>query len=156
MYILITVLHVIFCVFLILVILLQTGKGAGIGAAFGGGSQTVFGPRGAGSFIGKLTGGVAAAFMLTSLVLAYMSSSSATGVADKVKALNEEISSEVEEVEIGTEAKPEPDSEQGQSAPATGTGSSESPTADPTPATPENVPAQAPAPATTDPKPATE
>jgi preprotein translocase subunit SecG len=156
MYILITVLHVIFCVFLILVILLQTGKGAGIGAAFGGGSQTVFGPRGAGSFIGTLTGGVAAAFMLSSLVLAYMSSSSETGVADKVKALNEEIASEVEEVEIGEDAKPESDSEQGQNVPATDTGSSESPAADPTPAASENAPAEAPSPATTDPEPATE
>jgi preprotein translocase subunit SecG len=156
MYILITVLHVIFCVFLILVILLQTGKGAGIGAAFGGGSQTVFGPRGAGSFMGKITGGVAAAFMLTSVILAYMSSSSATGVADKVNALNEEIASEVEEVEIGEEAKPEPDSEKAQSAPATDTGNSASPTAEPAPATPGNAPSQAPSPATAEPKPATE
>ena len=139
MYILITVLHVIFCVFLILVILLQTGKGAGIGAAFGGGSQTVFGPRGAGSFIGKLTGGVAAAFMLTSLILAYMSSSSSTGVAEKIEALNEEIASEVEEVEVGKK---------------------EEPAADPAPAAPEadpaDAPTPAPAPAPADSKPATE
>ncbi len=86
MHTLLIVLHVIFCVFLILVILLQTGKGAGIGAAFGGGSsQTVFGPRGAGSFIGKLTGVVAALFMLSSLTLAYLSSSTATGLAEKVR-----------------------------------------------------------------------
>jgi preprotein translocase subunit SecG len=112
MYTLLIVLHSIFCVFLILVILLQTGKGAGIGAAFGGGgSQTVFGPRGAGSFIGKLTGGVAAAFMITSLVLAYLSSSSSTGVAEKANALKEELSGQVEEVKIGKDAaKAESDS----------------------------------------------
>ncbi len=108
MYTLLIVLHVIFCVFLILVILLQTGKGAGIGAAFGGGSQTVFGPRGAGSFIGKLTGIVAALFMLTSLILAYLSSSSGTGVADKVNAMNEVLESKPEEVPVGqSELEPE-------------------------------------------------
>jgi preprotein translocase subunit SecG len=139
-----------------LVILLQTGKGAGIGAAFGGGGgQTVFGPRGAGSFIGKITGGVAAAFMLTSLFLAYMSSTSATGVADKINAMNEEIASEVEEVEIGKEAKPATDSEDG-TVPGTDTGSSESPSANPEPVAPENSPVEAPAPATADPKPVTE
>ena len=104
MFTLLVVLHVIFCVFLILVILLQTGKGGGMGAAFGGASQTVFGPRGAGSFIGKLTGIVAALFMLTSLVLAYMSSSGNSGVADKVSALNDERAKDVESVDL-TEAQ---------------------------------------------------
>lgn len=102
MHTLLIVLHVIFCVFLILVILLQTGKGAGIGAAFGGGSsQTVFGPRGAGSFIGKLTGIVATLFMLTSLTLAYLSSSTATGLAEKVKAQGlEEQAGEAKDVNL--------------------------------------------------------
>lgn len=102
MHTLLIVLHVIFCVFLILVILLQTGKGAGIGAAFGGGSsQTVFGPRGAGSFIGKLTGVVATLFMLTSLTLAYLSSSTATGLAEKVKARGlEEQAGEAKDVDL--------------------------------------------------------
>jgi preprotein translocase subunit SecG len=111
MYTLLIVLHVIFCVFLILVILLQTGKGAGIGATFGGGgsgSGTVFGPRGAGSFIGKLTGGVAAAFMLTSVTLAYLSSSGTTGIADKASALNESVTSAAEEVDISESSEPIP------------------------------------------------
>jgi len=85
---LLLVLHVLFCIFLILVILLQTGKGAGIGAAFGGGSQTVFGPRGAGSFVGKLTGVVATLFMITSMTLAYVASSKSTGVSEKAEAMN--------------------------------------------------------------------
>jgi preprotein translocase subunit SecG len=55
-------------------VLLQAGKGAGIGAAFGGASQTVFGPRGPGSFLGKLTTAAAGIFMITSLVLAIFSS----------------------------------------------------------------------------------
>jgi preprotein translocase subunit SecG len=52
-------------------VLLQKGKGADIGAAFGGASNTVFGPRGAQSFLSKLTTGAAIIFMLTSLTLAF-------------------------------------------------------------------------------------
>ena len=72
MYTLIVILHVIVSVALILVILLQTGKGSDIGAVFGGGSsQTLFGSTGPTSFLSKLTAGAAIIFMLTSLVLAY-------------------------------------------------------------------------------------
>ena len=68
-----TILHVLVCVFLIAVVLLQRGKGAEIGAVFGGGgSSTVFGSRGAGSFLSKLTTGAAILFMVTSLSLAYL------------------------------------------------------------------------------------
>ncbi|HAK61463.1 MAG TPA: preprotein translocase subunit SecG [Nitrospiraceae bacterium] len=67
-------LHVIVSVILILMVLLQKGKGADIGAAFGGASQTVFGPRGAQSFLAKLTTGAAVLFMVTSLVLALIAS----------------------------------------------------------------------------------
>ena len=52
-------------------VLVQKGKGADIGAAFGGASNTVFGPRGAQSFLSKLTTGAAIIFMLTSLTLAF-------------------------------------------------------------------------------------
>jgi preprotein translocase subunit SecG len=58
-----------------MIVLLQRGKGADLGAAFGGSSQTVFGSQGAGGFLTKMTTGVAVLFMLTSLGLAYMSSS---------------------------------------------------------------------------------
>jgi len=69
----VTVLHVMVCVFLIVVVLLQRGKGAEIGAVFGGGaSSTVFGSRGAGSFLTKLTTGAAVVFMATSLILAIL------------------------------------------------------------------------------------
>ncbi len=72
MTIFLTVLHVMVCVVLIVVVLLQRGKGAEIGAVFGGGGgSTVFGSRGAGNFLTKLTTGAAVIFMLTSLSLAY-------------------------------------------------------------------------------------
>jgi preprotein translocase subunit SecG len=71
---LVTILHVLVCFVLILVILLQAGRGGGMGAAFGGGSQTVFGGRGAQTFLGKVTSACAAVFMLTSLTLAYHAS----------------------------------------------------------------------------------
>ncbi len=65
--------HLIVSFILILMVLLQKGKGADIGAAFGGASQTVFGPRGAQSFLAKLTTGAAILFMITSLGLAFTS-----------------------------------------------------------------------------------
>ena len=67
-------LHIIVCIALILIVLLQTGKGADMGAAFGGGSsQTLFGSTGASTFLSKATTAAAVVFMLTSLTLAYMS-----------------------------------------------------------------------------------
>jgi preprotein translocase subunit SecG len=69
------VLHVMACVVLIAVVLLQRGKGSDIGAALGGGgSNTVFGSRGAGNFLTKLTTACAVTFMLTSLTLSYINS----------------------------------------------------------------------------------
>jgi preprotein translocase subunit SecG len=63
--------HVLACLFLIVVVLLQTGKGADMGAVFGGGSQTLFGSSGAGNFLTRLTTATALAFMVTSLILTY-------------------------------------------------------------------------------------
>jgi preprotein translocase subunit SecG len=74
LYVPLVVVHVAVAVALILIVLLQAGKGAGIGAAFGGASQTVFGPRGPGNFLSKLTTAAAGIFMVTSLVLAIFSS----------------------------------------------------------------------------------
>jgi preprotein translocase subunit SecG len=68
------IIHTIVSIALILIILLQTGKGADMGAAFGGGaSQTLFGSTGSSTFLGKLTTVAAVVFMLTSLSLAYLS-----------------------------------------------------------------------------------
>ena len=77
MYWALIVLHVLVCTFLVLVVLLQAGKGGGIGIAFGGGgSQTVFGSSGAGNFLTRLTAICATIFFLNSLGLAYLSSRS--------------------------------------------------------------------------------
>ncbi len=75
MHIVVVLLHVLACIGLIMIVLLQRGKGADLGAAFGGSSQTVFGSQGAGGFLTKMTTGVAVLFMFTSLGLAYLSSS---------------------------------------------------------------------------------
>jgi preprotein translocase subunit SecG len=79
LYTLLIVLHVLICLVLITIVLLQAGKGANMGAAFGGSSQTVFGSTGAGTFLGKLTAGVAILFMLTSLTLTYMANHRSSG-----------------------------------------------------------------------------
>jgi preprotein translocase subunit SecG len=71
MIIAITIIHVIVSVGLILVVLLQTGKGAEVGAVFGGSSSTIFGSSGAGNFLTRLTTGMAIVFMMTSLTLGY-------------------------------------------------------------------------------------
>jgi preprotein translocase subunit SecG len=71
---LLSIIHVTVCVFLILVVLLQQGRGGGMGSAFGGATAQVFGGRGAGNFLTRLTGICAAIFMLTSIGLAYLSS----------------------------------------------------------------------------------
>ncbi len=71
----ITVFHVVGALLLIVVILLQSGKGAAMGSGLGGGSsQTMFGSSGAGNFLTKLTTGVAILFMITSLTLSMLSS----------------------------------------------------------------------------------
>ena len=70
-----SVLHVIVGLFLILVVLLQAGKGAAMGASLGSaGSQAMFGSSGSGNFLTKLTTGAAITFMVTSLSLAVVSS----------------------------------------------------------------------------------
>jgi preprotein translocase subunit SecG len=73
MYTFFVILHIVACLFLIGVVLLQQGKGAEMGAVFGGSSSTIFGSSGAGNFLTRLTTGFAVVFMLTSLVLTYSS-----------------------------------------------------------------------------------
>ena len=74
----ITALHIIICFFLIIVVLLQSGKAADLAGAFGGmGSQTVFGPRGGATMLSKATTTAAALFMITSLVLVILANNRA-------------------------------------------------------------------------------
>ena len=75
---LVVVIHILVCVTLIGVVLLQQGKGADVGAVFGGSSQTVFGASGAGNLLTKVTGVCAVIFFTTSLILAYTSTRHAT------------------------------------------------------------------------------
>src|SRR6476660_9587452 len=72
-YTLLTIVHVLVCLFLIVVVLLQSGKAADLAGAFGGmGSQTAFGPRGSATLLSKATTGSAIVFMLTSLSLSIL------------------------------------------------------------------------------------
>jgi preprotein translocase subunit SecG len=81
----IAAIHVIVCLFLIIVVLLQSGQAADLAGAFGGmGSQTVFGPRGSTTVLSKATTWAAVTFMVTSLTLAIMSSKRAAGVTGSV------------------------------------------------------------------------
>jgi preprotein translocase subunit SecG len=74
------IVHVIVCFFLISIVLLQSGKGAELGAAFGGSNQTIFGSRGAATFLNKMTTVAAVVFMLTSLSLAVVTAKGVTVV----------------------------------------------------------------------------
>lgn len=84
MFALLTVIHVIVCLFLVMVVLLQSGKAADLAAAFGGmGSQTVFGPRGSASVLSRATTVAAALFMVTSLSLSIIATPNGGGLLDK-------------------------------------------------------------------------
>jgi preprotein translocase subunit SecG len=81
MVIALTVVHVLMCFAIIAIVLLQSGKGADIGSAFGGaGSQAVFGSMGTPTLLGKITAGVAIVFTLTSFTLAMLGGERASSV----------------------------------------------------------------------------
>lgn len=81
MYTMLVILHVLVSLGIIAIVLLQAGKGADIGSAFGGGgSQTVFGSMGTPTLLGKITTGVAIVFMLTSFSLAVLASKRAGSI----------------------------------------------------------------------------
>ena len=101
----VTIVHVGVSFFLMLTVLLQAGKGGGMGATFGGGSSqgSVFGGSGAGNFLSKLTTASAAVFMLTSMTLAYLAST--TG-EDPLKNVSREArASAAEKKKLEAEAK---------------------------------------------------
>ncbi|HTP42350.1 MAG TPA: preprotein translocase subunit SecG [Nitrospiria bacterium] len=86
MYVLLIIVHLLTAFAMVGAILLQSGKGAEIGATFGGSSQTIFGGRGAATFLSKFTWGCVVIFMLTSLGLAILSKERALGTSLKLPA----------------------------------------------------------------------
>jgi preprotein translocase subunit SecG len=80
----VNIIHIFVCLVLMFVVLLQQGKGGGMGSAFGGASAQVFGGSGAGNILTRATAICAAVFMLTSVSLAYMSSSGDRALRAKV------------------------------------------------------------------------
>jgi preprotein translocase subunit SecG len=76
---LIAAIHIFVCIALVIIVLIQRGKGADIGAVFGGASQTMFGARGQGNVLTRATTALAVAFFATSIYLAYSSTQRATG-----------------------------------------------------------------------------
>ena len=75
-----TIIHILVCIFLVSIVLLQHGKGADIGATFGGGGgESLFGTEGPVPIMNKITTGAAVLFMVTSISLAYFSSHNSSG-----------------------------------------------------------------------------
>ena len=84
MYIIFLILHIILCLSLIMIVLLQTGKGSELSSAFGGGgTSAMFGGRGPASFLNKMTTIAAVLFMATSISLAYLSSGRSSSVMNE-------------------------------------------------------------------------
>lgn len=90
--VILTIIHVIVCLFLVVVVLLQSGKAADLAGAFGGmGSQTVFGPRGAATALSRATTASAVLFMITSLGLSVISTRQSGGVGGGGKSVLESV-----------------------------------------------------------------
>lgn len=107
------IIHVIVSIALIMIILLQTGKGADMGAAFGGGSsQTLFGSTGSSTFLSKATTVAAIVFMITSLGLAYISGNSTKSSV----MMNEKAPIEQQAAPAAPEESPQPKAEMPQPA----------------------------------------
>ncbi|HAY41013.1 MAG TPA: preprotein translocase subunit SecG [Gammaproteobacteria bacterium] len=109
---LILIVHVFLALGLVVLILMQHGKGANAGAAFGAGaSGSVFGARGANSFLYKLTAGIATAFFVTSLTLAYLATNETTATQDPQSVMSQvedaATSSDVPVIETKTNDIPE-------------------------------------------------
>jgi preprotein translocase subunit SecG len=111
---LIIIVHVIVCLMLVGIVLLQSGKGADMGAAFGGSSQALFGGAGPAPFLTRITTIAAVVFMLTSLVLAYIS---ANPMGGSVMRGIEPMPAQTVELPAVPETAPVGDAQQADSAP---------------------------------------
>jgi preprotein translocase subunit SecG len=117
---LLDIVHISVCAFLMLVVLLQQGKGGGMGAAFGGGATAqVFGGRGAGNILTRATAVCAGIFMLTSVSLAYVSSSGDREL--KARIVEEQRKGKGNEGMRVKAPKPAPSAVPADTAPGTGT-----------------------------------
>ncbi|MDH5585827.1 MAG: preprotein translocase subunit SecG [Nitrospirota bacterium] len=136
MYTLAVSIHLIVCFLMIASILLQAGKGAEIGASFGGSSQTVFGSRGPGTFLSKVTVGTAIVFMMSSLSLALLSKQANTSstVIDLHPTTHHESSSATTE----TTTTVTPTTEKAPTTTSTPKAASSSTPSDTTPSTPSD------------------
>lgn len=136
MVILLTVIHVIVCLFLIVVVLLQSGKAGDISSAFGGmGSQTAFGPRSGATLLTRATTVSAVVFMLTSLTLTIMSSRSGGGASTILERVAEPPVQEQPAAPPAGQAQP-------QFGPSDGGTGAAGETPAPTPAQPQTPPNQ--------------
>jgi preprotein translocase subunit SecG len=114
------IVHIFVCAFLMLVVLLQQGKGGGMGAAFGGGATAqVFGGRGAGNILTRATAICAGLFMLTSVSLAYVSSSGDREL--KARIVEEQRKGKGNEGMRVKAPKPPPSAAPAETTPSTGT-----------------------------------
>jgi len=106
---LIIVVHTIVCLFLICIVLLQHGKGADIGATFGGSSQSLFGTEGPMPLLNKITTLAAIVFMGTSVTLAYLSAHKSSGtVMSDVKVQEQQVPVQQAPVTVPMPAAPQP------------------------------------------------
>jgi preprotein translocase subunit SecG len=134
MLIVLTILHILICLFLIIVVLLQSGKAADLAGAFGGmGSQTAFGPRGSATLLSKATTGAAVLFMLNSIALGVLHTRAA-GTGQSV----------IERTGGVTETVPLTPVEQPATTPAPDAGTTETPAPETTPPAGETAPAPQP------------
>lgn len=140
-YTFIVIVHIGVCAFLILTVLLQAGKGGGMGALGGGGSATVFGGRGASTFLSKLTSASAATFMVLAIVLARMSLDTSAIDVDKAN-VTETVGEGAEGAEGAAPAEGAPTEGAPAEAPAP-TPKEAAPTPAPTEAAPTPAPTEA-------------
>lgn len=149
-YMFVSIIHILACFFLVLVVLLQTGKGSDVGAVFGGSSQTIFGSSGAGNFLTKTTTGIAVLFMLTSLFLSYGATRRTTeslfdAVSTESPAVQEELPAATPDAEAAPDLSAHSPTDRsetataGPEAPASTAPSAESSVADTSPAAPPSA-----------------
>jgi preprotein translocase subunit SecG len=103
---LLTVVHITTCLLLVVVVLIQSGKGAEISASFGGSSQTVFGSSGGENFFTKFTFGLAALFMITSVLLTIAGSRAKKSVFDGLPSAAQTQTAPANNAPADTAAKP--------------------------------------------------